>query len=429
LMLCLEPLVLLRLAMLVRDALREGVDTRTFPLPLTRREWRLLRGAVLVHLTFVASAAGMLMQYRESGHGLLTAIEAAMLLRALRDPEVTCSDWERLAYAALLGLCALVGGVGGLTVRKIRPAYLWAWNRACGLPALVQAFLLVCIGAACFELQRPQEENLFTTLAATSGLAGLCCAVGAYVATGSETGWFYLAATVYHVGCALAAAACRLSLEADGPLLNQGHNISFVTLWEQSTDGGERPPGATLMFTSLVLLFLVSVFSIVLFDPDEREAPPSAEADEAAPTAAPAKKKRDDEFAEAAAAVYGGDLAALEAAEAAAAQTRALAGRRARVAALMRRRLGLRSRLGARELQMSGAQLGVSSTGGASGSRPGGGAAAGGSQLSIPPPPQRVKRGPADGDEHMSEREIAEMYDMVTAGGGMMGRKRGVPTQ
>ena len=32
-------------------------------------------------------------------------------------------------------------------------------------------------------------------------------------------------------------------------------------------------------------------------------------------------------------------------------------------------------------------------------------------------------------DEHMSEREIAEMYDMVTAGGGMMGRKRGVPSQ
>ena len=50
LMLCLEPLVLLRLAMLVRDALREGVDTRTFPLPLTRR--------LLVVLQFTTEVCG-----------------------------------------------------------------------------------------------------------------------------------------------------------------------------------------------------------------------------------------------------------------------------------------------------------------------------------------------------------------------------------
>ena len=53
----------------------------------------------------------MLGQYRTGG-SLFVALEAQMLLRALRDPDVSCSDWERLAYAALISLCALVG-LGG----------------------------------------------------------------------------------------------------------------------------------------------------------------------------------------------------------------------------------------------------------------------------------------------------------------------------
>ena len=250
-MLWIQPCVLLRLAMVVRDAMREGINSRIFPLPLTRRQWRLLLGAVLMHLTLAGAAGGMLAQYRDpEGGSLLVAIEATMLLRTVREPGVFCSEWEQLAYAALIGICLLIGAGGGLAVRKLRPSYLYAWNRACGVPALVQGVMLVCLGATCFELHQPQEEALYTNLAYIAAAATVCSAIAAYVTTGTEVGWFYMTVTLYHGGSCLAAAACRIAFDSSGSLLNQGTgNVSFVTLWEQ--DESERGPGATLIFGAL----------------------------------------------------------------------------------------------------------------------------------------------------------------------------------
>ena len=42
----------------------------------------------------------------------------------------------------------------------------------------------------------------------------------------------------------------------------------------------------------------------------------------------------------------------------------------------------------------------------------------------VPPPPQRAKRGPAEADARMSDAQIAEYYDVVTAGGGATARRR-----
>ena len=250
-MLWIQPCVLLRLAMVVRDAMREGINSRIFPLPLTRRQWRLLLGAVLMHLTLAGAAGGMLAQYRDpEGGSLLVAIEATMLLRTVREPGVFCSEWEQLAYAALIGICLLIGAGGGLAVRKLRPSYLYAWNRACGVPALVQGVMLGCLGATCFELHQPQEEALYTNLAYIAAAATVCSGIAAYVTTGTEKGWFYMTVTLYHGGSCLAAAACRIAFDSSGSLLNQGTgNVSFVTLWEQ--DESERGPGATLIFGAL----------------------------------------------------------------------------------------------------------------------------------------------------------------------------------
>ena len=154
-MLCVESVVLLRLAVVGRDAMRDGINSRIFPLPLTRRQWQLLLGAMLMHLALAGAAGGMLAQYRDGG-SLLVAIEATMLLRTVREPGVFCSEWEKFAYAALIGTCLLIGAGGGLAVRRLRPSYLWAWNRACGLPALVQGFMLVFLGATCFDMHQPQ---------------------------------------------------------------------------------------------------------------------------------------------------------------------------------------------------------------------------------------------------------------------------------
>ena len=124
---------------------------------------------------------------------------------------------------------------------------LYAWNRACGVPALVQGVMLVCLGATCFELHQPQEEAVYTNLAYIAAAATVCSAIAAYVTTGTEKGWFYMTVTLYHGGSCLAAAACRIAFDSSGSLLNQGTgNVSFVTLWER--DESERGPGATLNF-------------------------------------------------------------------------------------------------------------------------------------------------------------------------------------
>ena len=438
-MLWVEPIVLLRLAMVARDAMRNGINSRIFPLPLTRRQRRLLLGAVLMHLTLAGAAGGMLAQYRDpAGGSLLVAIEATMLLRTVREPGVFCSEWERLAYAALIGICLLIGAGGGLAVRKLRPSFLHAWNRACGVPALVQGVMLVFVGATCFELHQPQEEALYTNLAYIAAAATVCSAVAAYLTTGTEVGWFYMTVTLYHGGSCLAAAACRIAFDSSGSLLNQGTgNVSFVTLWER--DETERGPGATLIFGALALLLLAAVFSIVVFDPDESEELQPLAAGKGLQARLPAwgrggakraraqataqkqlRRSREDarEFAEEADDGAAAAIAAVAVAAAAAGHGRGK---------LWRRPVGQRARRGSRALKETSSRL--SSGGGAVGGAVGGTAAApGGSGVGaeaiVPPPPLRVKRGPAEDDPRMSAAQMAEYYDVVTAGGGCTARRR-----
>ena len=442
-MLWVEPIVLLRLAMVARDAMRNGINSRIFPLPLTRRQRRLLLGAVLMHLTLAGAAGGMLAQYRDpKGGSLLVAIEATMLLRTVREPGVFCSEWERLAYAALIGICLLIGAGGGLAVRKLRPSFLHAWNRACGVPALVQGVMLVFVGATCFELHQPQEEALYTNLAYIAAAATVCSAVAAYLTTGTEVGWFYMTVTLYHGGSCLAAAACRIAFDSSGSLLNQGTgNVSFVTLWER--DETERGPGATLIFGALALLLLAAVFSIVVFDPDESEELQPLAAGKGLQARLPAwgrggakraraqataqkqlRRSREDarEFAEEADDGAAAAIAAVAVAAAAAGHGRGK---------LWRRPVGQRARRGSRALKETSSRL--SSGGGAVGGAVGGGvggtaAAPGGSGVGaeaiVPPPPLRVKRGPAEDDPRMSAAQMAEYYDVVTAGGGCTARRR-----
>ena len=72
---------------------------------------------------------------------------------------------------------------------------------------------------------------------------------------------------------------------------------------------------------------------------------------------------------------------------------------------------------------------GGGAAGGAAGNAADGVAAvAGGSYVdaegAVPPPPLGAKRGPAGSDVRVSDAQIAEYYDVVTAGGGETARRR-----
>jgi len=446
-MLWVEPFVLLRLAIVARDAMRDGINSRIFPLPLTRRQYWLLLGAVLMHLTLAGAAGGMLAQYRDpEGGSLLVAIEATMLLRTVREPGVFCSEWERLAYAALIGVCLLIGGGGGLAVRKLRPSYLYAWNRACGVPALIQGVMLVLVGATCYELHQPQEEALYTNLAFIAAAATVGSAVAAYRTSGREVGWFYMTVTLYHAGSCIAAAACRIAFDSSGSLLNQGTgNVSFVTLWEARPRGGAAPePGASLIFGSLALLFLAAIFSIVVFDPDESEPlqpradmpilharlpawwrdSPAKRARAQATAQRQQQRSREDaiEFAEEADDGVAAAIAAVAVDAAARGHGRGTLWRRPVASTAMQR--ARRSRAA----KQTSSRLSGGGGGAAGGAAGGTTAASGGSgvraEAIIPPPPQRAKRGPAEDDTRMTDAQIAEYYDVVTAGGGCTARRR-----
>lgn len=428
-----QPLLLLRFGVLLRDALRRGVNSTIFPLPLTIGQWRLLLGMALFHVAMTGAAFGMLGQFRNDG-SLFVAIEAQMLLRTLRDPDVSCSDWERLAYAALIGLCLIIWLGGWQYLRLYRPEYRLAWQRACGTPAAVQAFMLLCIGATCFELQEPQEDSLYTNLAWTSGVATLTTAVLAYFYSGSETGWLYMACIPWHLGCMCSALACLFTLRNDGPLLNAGHNISFVKMWEE--EARPRRPGATFIFLSLVLVYLTAVASVLAFDPDESEpievAAAAEEEDEGHVRRVKQSRQQSDEF--------GDDEGPMDPSE----LTKPLSPSRGGAAAAdgaprrrwrpfggggggeagRRKGSGARQRLGVREMQLSSTRQGAAAQAAAAPAP-----RRGGTYLDAegrpPPPPLRVKRGPIEEEsgKEMSEAELADMYDVITAGGGMQGKK------
>ena len=432
-----QPLLLVRFVVLLRDALRRGVNSTVFPLPLTTGQWRLLLGMALFHLTLTGAAFGMLGQFRNDGP-LFVAIEAQMLLRTLRDPDVSCSDWERLAYAALIGLCLIIWLGGWQYLRLYRPEYRLAWQRACGTPCAIQSFFLLCIGATCFEMQTPQEDQLYATLSWTSGVATLTTAVLAYVYTGSETGWLYMACVPWHLGCTCSALACLFTLRSDGPLLNAGHNISFVKLWED--EARPRRPGATFIFFSLILVYLAAVASVLAFDPDESEPIEEAVAEEEEEEDAHVRRvKRSSRESE----EWGDDEGPLDPTEV----TKPLSPSKDGAGAPRRRWRpfgggadrgrrkggGLRQRLGVRELQLSGTRLGVAAPA-AAGSREAEDLRAAaltrsGTYLDAegrpPPPPLSLKRGPNEQEsgKEMSEAELADMYDVITAGGGF-GKKQ-----
>ena len=53
----LQPVIVLHLLRLVRDARRNGLDARFFDLPLTVRQWRWLLLSVAFHLLVLTTAA------------------------------------------------------------------------------------------------------------------------------------------------------------------------------------------------------------------------------------------------------------------------------------------------------------------------------------------------------------------------------------
>ena len=86
---------------------------------------------------------------------------------------------------------------------------------------------------------------------------------------------------------------------------------------------------------------------------------------------------------------------------------------------------GQRARRGLRALKQTSSRAAAASGAGAAGGATAAPNDGGGDGKAIvPPPPQRAKRGPAEGDARLSDAQIAEYYDVVTAGGGATARRR-----
>ena len=324
-----QPLVCLHFLRLVRDARRKGLNARVFVTPLTRRGWKWLGIATGFHLLLLLLGVGMLVHLKMGFGSPMVATEAMMLLRTVRERDVTCSPWDVLASGSLAGAAWFVGPLGTIVLRKFARRYAFHWARGVGLPHVWTIIVNVCTLAACLDQDRPQEEPAYLALTAVSGVAAL---QAAYLANKYATGWgakerwLYLAVLPYWVMCCLAALTCFVWLQMEGPLLAE----SFVPLWERLLNVTERvgasapppPPSAEaaaaaeaaanasnvsnatdgdaagsiilianrtsrgvtgpvlfiasgqhapLIFLPCVFIYLAAVFSTLVWDPDESE--------------------------------------------------------------------------------------------------------------------------------------------------------------
>ena len=234
-----QPLVCLHFLRLVRDARRKGLNARVFVTPLTRRGWKWLGIATGFHLLLLLLGVGMLVHLKMGFGSPMVATEAMMLLRTVRERDVTCSPWDVLASGSLAGAAWFVGPLGTIVLRKFARRYAFHWARGVGLPHVWTIIVNVCTLAACLDQDRPQEEPAYLALTAVSGVAAL---QAAYLANKYATGWgakerwLYLAVLPYWVMCCLAALTCFVWLQMEGPLLAE----SFVPLWERLLNVTER---------------------------------------------------------------------------------------------------------------------------------------------------------------------------------------------
>ena len=193
----------------------------------------------------------------------------------------------------------------------------------------------------------------------------------------------------------------------------------------------------TVTVGTLALLFLAAVFSIVVFDPDESEELQPLAAGKGLRARLPTRWRGGAKKAHAQAAAQeqlqrsrqvARELAGEEedgaAAPTAAVPVAAAAAGNGR-GVLWHRPAGQRARRGSRAVKQTSSRArsgsGAAAAGGATAAPNGGG---GDVKTIVPPPPQRAKRGPTEADARMSDAQIAEYYDVVTAGGGATARRR-----
>lgn len=344
-LLVLEPLCVLQILRLLRDACRFGIGSRFFDLPLGKWEWRYLYYCIAFHSGIFTCALVMLSYVRGPGR-LLLALEASLMLRLYRPHPTVCPAGELEMSVVLLGIAVLVAIGGHLTVDRAtryvpafgRPTrrgqlaareqlppdegpvigsvkdlplvsslvalrrrrrlarregapepqeltraqlhaidtqdfhqqcYRRAWLLGVTGPSAASACVIGGTLLTCFDTQQSQELPLYISLAAISFLAFLACLRGCRSPRSSASAdparWLYVGLAPFHAFVLGALGVCFVWLEAVGPLMER----RFVELW----DAEPQPTNALFIFFSLVLVQLLALYSIVIYDPNEAEAP------------------------------------------------------------------------------------------------------------------------------------------------------------
>ena len=147
--------------------------------------------------------------------------------------------------------------------------YRRAWLLGVTGPSAASACVIGGTLLTCFDTQQSQELPLYISLAAISFLAFLACLRGCRSPRSSASAdparWLYVGLAPFHAFVLGALGVCFVWHEAVGPLMER----RFVELW----DAEPQPTNALFIFFSLVLVQLLALYSIVIYDPNEAEAP------------------------------------------------------------------------------------------------------------------------------------------------------------
>ncbi len=260
-LLVIQPVLIVYVLWLVRDARRNGLSAHTIDVPLGRLQWRWLVFSLGFHILVLALAAVLLVNLNGSGR-LLLAAQASFTLRSVRPPPTICPEGEvQMVTYLLLGAIGLAVG-GHTSVRWRAPAYLGAWSLATTGPIALQALLIFVSLMTCLDTQTSQQAFFFPALALSSAAALIAClwCIGGLEATMRPTRWVYVAMAPYHLTVGVACLVCLLYPE---PLMQQ----PFMTRWTMEP----QPASARYIFFLCIILLLLAVWSILLFDPDESE--------------------------------------------------------------------------------------------------------------------------------------------------------------
>ena len=260
----LQPVVLLHLGLLVRDARRRGLDAKFFDLPLTRRQWRWLIFSVAFHLLVLLTAIIMLGYFNGPGR-LLLALEASLTLRQVRPHPTVCPPGEMEMMPILFGICTLIaiGGHMSVCCTKAAAPYRRAWLLGVTAPTAASAVVLVVCFVTCLDTHASQELPLFICLDTISLVAAAFCTRCAAILVDHPTRWLYIALAPYHFMCVVAVTTCLIYHAVEKPLMA----LSFVETWEREP----QPHSARFIFFTIIVLHVVGLQSIVLYDPDESD--------------------------------------------------------------------------------------------------------------------------------------------------------------